>query len=265
VCYTSPIKLEAGMAHISFSALKIFNECAHKYKLNYIDGKKKFFGNEYTVFGTALHEASEHKVGDVSVDEVKIFNDKFDSELAALPPEVVIEQKTIDGMREQGTRLAPLVLPALKQYFGSFKLVAAEQELMLDIPETEFKFKGYVDLILQTDDGKYHIIDYKSCSWGWDAMKKNDAMTNYQLTLYKHFFGTLKGIDQKDIETHFCLLKRTAKKDQVELFRVTSGPKKVQNSLKVLNNAVYNIGKGNFPKNRLGCKYCEFYKTEDCI
>jgi len=117
---------------------------------------------------------------------------------------------------------------------------------------------------LQTDDGKYHIIDYKSCSWGWDAKKKSDAMTNYQLTLYKHFFGTMKNIDPKLIETHFCLLKRTAKKDQVELFRVTSGPKKVENSLKVLNNAVYNIDKGNFPKNRLGCKYCEFYKTEDC-
>ena len=29
------------MSHISFSALKIFQECPHKYKINYIDGKKK--------------------------------------------------------------------------------------------------------------------------------------------------------------------------------------------------------------------------------
>ena len=28
------------MSHISYSSLKIFNECPHKYKLNYIDNKK---------------------------------------------------------------------------------------------------------------------------------------------------------------------------------------------------------------------------------
>lgn len=33
-------------------------------------------------------------------------------------------------------------------------------------------------------------------------------------------------IDPKDIETHFALIKRTAKKNRVEFFRVSSGPKK---------------------------------------
>jgi RecB family exonuclease len=252
------------MAHISFSALKIWSECAYKYKLNYLDGKKKFLGNEYTVFGTALHEACERKVLDPSVNEVEVFQNKFAEELKNLSAEVIIEQKTIATMKAQGEMLAPLVLDALKQYFGNYTVVAAEQELLLNIPDTSFDFKGYVDLILQTDDGKYHVIDWKSCSWGWGADKRNDAMINYQLTLYKHFFGTLKGIDPKNIETHFALLKRTAKKDNVELFRITSGPKKVQNALKVLNTAVYNIEKSNFPKNRLGCQRCEFYKTEDC-
>jgi RecB family exonuclease len=253
------------MSHISFSALKIWKDCAHKYKLNYIDNKKRFVGNEYTIFGTALHEACERKVLDVTANEVDIFHSKFDEELAKLPPEFQKNEKLITEMRTQGTLLVTKVLDALKQYFGSFRIVAAEQELLLKIPETEFDFKGYVDLILQTDDGKYHIIDYKTCSWGWDLEKKSDPMTNYQLTLYKYFFGTLKGIDPKEIETHFALLKRTAKKDHVELFRVTSGPKKVQNALKVLNVAVHNIAKGNFPKNRLNCKYCEFYETEDCV
>jgi hypothetical protein len=252
------------MAHISFSALKIWSECAYKYKLNYVDGKKKFLGNEYTVFGTALHEACERKVLDPSVNEVEVFLNKFSDELKSLPSEVLIEESTLKDMRTQGTMLAPLILPALTQYFGSYKVVSAEEELYLPIPDTTFQFKGYVDLIIQTDDGVYHIIDWKSCSWGWDAKKRSDSLTSYQLTLYKHFFGTLKGIDPKNIETHFALLKRTAKKDNVELFRVTSGAKKVQNALKVLNNSVYNIEKGNFPKNRLACKYCEFYKTEDC-
>ena len=227
------------MSHISFSALKIWKECAHKYKLNYIDGKKRFTGNEYTIFGTALHEACERKLLDVSVDEVQIFKDKFAEELAKLPPDYVKNEKLI-------------------------KEVSAEEELLQNIPNSEFQFKGYVDLIIQTDDGIYHILDYKTCSWGWDLEKKSDPMTNYQLTLYKHFFGNIKTIDPKEIETHFVLLKRTAKKNQVEVFRVTSGPKKVQNALKILDTAVHNINKGNFPKNRLNCKYCEFYQTEEC-
>lgn len=252
------------MPHISFSALKIWKECAHKYKLNYVDGKKRFLGNEYTVFGTALHEACERKTLDNSVDAVEIFKNKFKEELDKLPPEVIVEQKTLNEMTQQGVKLAGMVLDALKQYFGSFKVVSAEEELLLPVENSGFEFKGYVDLILQTDDEKYHIIDWKTCSWGWDMEKKNDPMTNYQLTLYKHFFTKIKSVDPKSVETHFALLKRTAKKDNVELFRITSGPKKVENALKILNNAVHNIKNNNFPKNRLNCKYCEFYKTEDC-
>jgi len=252
------------MPHISFSALKTWKECAYKYKLNYLDDKKRFSGNEYTVFGTALHEACERKVLDNTVDEVQIFKDKFAEELAKLSSDVIIEQKMKDDLQRQGAMLSGMILDALKQYFGSFKVVSAEEELKTPIDETGFDFKGYVDLILQTDDGKYHIIDWKTCSWGWDMEKKNDPMTNYQLTLYKRFFGLIQGIDPKQIETHFALLKRTAKKDNVELFRITSGPKKIENALKILNNAVHNISANNFPKNRLNCKNCEFYKTEDC-
>lgn len=252
------------MAHISFSALKIFSECPHKYKLAYIDEKKKFSGNEFTTFGTAIHEACERKMLDPAVDEISIFESKFAEELGKLPPETQLKSELIESMKGQGRMLAPHLLGAMKQYFGSFKVVSAEEELLLPLGETGFDFKGYVDLIVQTDDGKYHIIDHKTCSWGWDMKKRSDAMTNYQLTLYKHFFGTLKGIDPKDIETHFCLLKRTAKKDPIEIFRITSGPKKVQNALNVLNNAVYNISKGTFPKNRLNCTYCEFNNKEDC-
>ena len=261
--YTALTK-EQVMPHISFSALKIWKDCPHKYKLNYIDGKKKFLGNEYTVLGTALHEACERKVLDNSVDEVQIFVGKFIEELSKLPSEVIIDATVKIQMQEQGKRLAGLVLGALTQYFGSFKVVSAEEELLRSLEDTGYDFKGYVDLILQTDDGKFHIIDWKTCSWGWDAEKRNDPMTNYQLTLYKHFFTQIKDIDPKMVETHFALLKRTAKKDHVELFRITSGPKKVQNALKILNNAVHNIANNNFPKNRLSCKNCEFYKTDDC-
>ena len=52
---------------ISFSEFKIWNECAFKHKLVYIDGLKSFQGNEYTAFGTAMHHVCELYVqGDTS-------------------------------------------------------------------------------------------------------------------------------------------------------------------------------------------------------
>ena len=74
-------------------------------------------------------------------------------------------------------------------------------------------------------------------------------------------------IDPKNVETHFALLKRTVAKDPVEFFRVTSGPKKTENALKVLNKAIYNIKNERYIKNRLSCTSgygCKFYKTEHC-
>ena len=87
---------------------------------------------------------------------------------------------------------------------------------------------------------------------------------NYQLTYYKNYFSKKHNIPPKEIETYFVLLKRTAKKENVEVLRITSGLKKTENSLKVLENAVINIEKGTSIKNRLSCKYCKFHKTEHC-
>jgi len=89
-------------------------------------------------------------------------------------------------------------------------------------------------------------------------------MTTYQLTFYKYYFAKKHNIDINDVETHFALLKRTAKKDHVEIFRVTSGPRKTENALNLMAKALYNIGKKRFIKNRLSCNRCEFYKTSYC-
>jgi hypothetical protein len=131
----------------------------------------------------------------------------------------------------------------------------------------DYLFKGFVDLVLKTTDGKYHIIDWKTCSWGWDTKKRSDKMIVYQLVLYKYYFCKKHNIDPKNVETHFALLKRTAKKDIVEIFNVTSGPKRTQNALELLERAVTTIKNNIHIKNRLSCTSgygCEFYKTKYC-
>ena len=71
-------------------------------------------------------------------------------------------------------------------------------------------------------------------------------------------------VDPEMVETHFALLKRTAKKDNVEIFRVTSGPKKTANATDLLRKALLTIEKKIYIKNRLSCRGCEFYKSELC-
>ncbi len=141
-----------------------------------------------------------------------------------------------------------------------------EEKLYEDIKEIDldYKLKGFIDLVLKTEDGKYHVIDWKTCSWGWDAKKKNSRMITYQLTLYKKFFCQKHKIDPKMVETHFALLKRVAKKDNVEIFRVTSGPKKMANATELLVRELKHISKKNHVRDRRSCQGCEFYKTENC-
>ena len=251
------------MPHISFSELKEWNFCAWFHKLSRIDKIGTFEGNEYTAFGNAIHEVCEKKLLKEQVDEDQYFLERFEHFLSSLPQEK--DQKLVEQMREQGKSILPEIEEALEDYFGEYEVIGSEISLYEPIEnEEDYIFKGYIDAVVATPDGKVHIFDWKTCSWGWDAKRRNDPMTTYQLTLYKHYFARKMDIDPKNIETHFSLLKRTSKKDKVEFFRVTSGPRKTQNALKLLNKALYNIKNKRYIKNRLSCRNCEFNKTEHC-
>lgn len=256
------------MSHISFSALKNWNQCPYYYKITYVDKIKGFVGNHYTAFGTALHEVCEKNAEDNNLQGLEdIFEQAFLRELKELPKDVRKEIKLNDvqQMREQGKRLAVVAIPALKSHFGNFEVVSTEEDIYESIENFEdYNFKGFIDLVIKTDDGKIHIIDWKTCSWGWNSQKKSDPMTTYQLTYYKHFYNQKHNIPLGDIETHFALLKRTAKKDLVEIFRVTSGKRKMNNAMELLEKALYNIQSGKFIKNKLACSKCEFKNTEHC-
>ena len=170
-------------------------------------------------------------------------------------------------MREQAKKITPFIMPALTDHFDDYEVFSTEEKLFEKINEfllDNYLFKGYIDLVLKTSDGKYHIIDWKTCSWGWDARKKTDKLITYQLTLYKKFFCQKHDIDPELVETHFALLKRTTKNNNVEVFKVSSGVKKTNNAMALLTRALANIAKNNNIKNQLSCDGCEFYKTNNC-
>lgn len=251
---------------ISYSELKLWNDCAYKHKLVYLEKIKGFEGNEYTAFGSACHAVNEKLVLDESLDTKAEFKKLFVKEIKALPDQSKLNKRLVLDMYEQAKDLFEYVIPEMKRYFGDYKVFKIEDPLYEPIKEfeTDFNFKGFIDLVIKTEDGKYHIIDWKTTSWGWKMEKKNDSMTAYQLSLYKNYFSNKYNIDVNNIETHFALLKRTAKGKKVEIFRVTNGKKRVANALDLLSKAINHINSENFIKNRLSCKYCEFHKTKHC-
>lgn len=255
------------MSHISYSELKDWNFCSFYHKLTRVDKIDGFKGNEYTAFGSAMHSVCEKKLLKEEVDN-DFFVKELKNNIAELPEDIDINKKLVLDMVGQGKRIIPEIQAGLAEYFEEYEVLAVEMPLMEDIEnEEDYKFKGYIDAVVSTPDGKIHIFDWKTCSWGWDSKKRSDKMVTYQLTLYKHYFCQKMNIDPKNVETHFALLKRTAKNNNVEFFRVTSGNIKTKNALKLLNTALYNIKNKRYIKNRLSCTGgygCKFYKTEHC-
>jgi hypothetical protein len=254
------------MSHISYSELKDWAFCPFYHKLTRVDKIDGFKGNAYTAFGSAIHSVCEKKLLHEEVDD-DFFVQEFEKNIKSLDDDVEINEKLVSDMVGQGKDILPEIEDALADYFDEFEVMAVEMPLMEAIENDDKLFKGYIDAVVATPDGKIHIFDWKTCSWGWDTKKKSDKLVTYQLTLYKHFFCQKMGVDPKDVETHFALLKRTAKKNRVEFFRVTSGTKKTENALKLLRTALYNIKNERHIKNRLSCTGgygCKFYRTEHC-
>ena len=253
------------MSHVSFSELKNWSKCAFYHKLINIDKIKLFKGNEYTAFGNAIHSVCEKKLLKEQMNDEEFFVSSFADTIAALDSDVVVDRRLVDQMVGQGKAILPEIENALVEFFGyDYEVISTEEQLMVPIQGTGYNFKGYIDAVIKTPDGKYHIVDWKSCSWGWDMRKRADPMITYQLTLYKQYFALKHNIEPDKIETYFGLLKRTAKKNRVEIFRVTSGKRKMLNAHTLLMKSIANIKKGTCIKNKLSCSRCEFYKTEHC-
>jgi ATP-dependent exoDNAse (exonuclease V) beta subunit len=265
---TPPFEPPVNKTHISYSELSDWDKCPYYRKKAWDDKVVPYEVTEHTAFGRAIHTACEKKLVDDSENAPEIFELEFHRivQEELISKNIDYGKENVEMMKKAGPAILLEVGAALKSYFGNYEVFKTELRMREQIEEMDFYFKGFVDAIIKVGD-VYHLFDWKTCSWGWDSKKKSDKITTYQLTLYKHFFCQKYKIDPSKVETHFALLKKTAKKDRVEFFRVTSGKRKIENALKLLYQAIYNIKKGPAVKNRLNCKQpfeCKLYKTPHC-
>ena len=154
-------------------------------------------------------------------------------------------------------QLYPYTQPYDKDEQGKrYNLLSSEENFDCHVPVGTFpKLRN----VLSNQDVRYVYDKYYKFT-----AKTNDSgdFMIYGVPLGEQ--SLIMNVDLSDIETHFGLLKRTAKKDKVELFRVTSGNKKQQNAMTLLKKAIYNIKQKNYIKDKRSCAKCEFYRTEHC-
>ena len=186
---------------ISYSQFKNWKECPYRHKLIYVDKLPHFEGNEYTAFGTAIHAVCEETVPGSSKLPIQVFQESFEFELQHLVDNgTSLKMSLIEDMKKQAVNICNQIIPEVKRYFGKFEVISVEEQLLEPIDEFESydtSFKGFIDMVIKTEDGRYHIIDWKTCSWGWDSKKKNDPLTTYQLTYYKNYFSKKHKIDAR--------------------------------------------------------------------
>ena len=109
-------------------------------------------------------------------------------------------------------------------------------------------------------------LDWKTSNGrGWSQEKQRDFNTQAQVILYKYYWATKNNISMKNIQCGFILLKKVKTVGKsCQLIKVSSGPKSLEKSNKLVRNMIKTVEKSFYLKNKNSCMFCEFKNTKFC-
>jgi hypothetical protein len=270
--------------HVSYSEIKQWKECGWRHKLLYIDKLSTFEESPHLHYGTIIHDACEYflKTRELKIDEVKKKITDAWSEHGFDAEDFIILQTNraeLQGWKYKHNKLkdwlqwAETSLLSLPDFmdtnFPNWELVSAEEPLYEAIENKSTKFKGYIDCIIKIpykNDYKYWVLDWKTASGrGWSLDKQRDFSVQAQVVLYKDYWGRKNSIKLSNIQCGFVLLKKVKTVGKsCQLIKVSSGPKTLEKSGKLVSSMISTVSKGMYLKNRESCMFCEFKGTEYC-
>ena len=274
-----------GKPHVSYSEVRCWKECPYRHKLLYIDKIGVDEPSPYLSYGTALHDGIENflKTGTMDIDTVlknirgEWSKHGFDSDewIAAQAAHRKKEgwkpkaHDYLDSWLEWATNSLEELPIFLKEEFGEYEVISAEEQLYEFFPGYDIFFKGFIDALIKVNlRGKeyFYVIDWKTAGdKGWYASKRRDILTWAQIALYKSFWMHKNNLGTKEVKCGFVLLKRGGKPSQTcELVKVSVGPKAEENALSILRSMIKTVRRGIFLKNRQSCRFCEFKNTTVC-
>jgi len=283
------------MPRISYSQYTMWANCAHAWKLRYVDGHKIDDTSINTIFGTSIHEVIQDWLDTLynkseSVAKTVYLHDTFKDRLLELFKEHTVlnengektflsDKKTLMQYYEQGCQILTYVQQNYKKLFptANTKLFGIEYELNAEI-KPGVNYVGFIDIVTHnTATDRYVLYDLKTSRAGWSQSEKSDPKKLSQLLLYKRFFSQQLGIDEKNISVEFIILKRTIMENsqftipRVSKFEPSNGAPSVNKSWasfqEFVNKAFDN--EGNYiitqsPKpSKEACRWCNFRNNKE--
>lgn len=218
---------------VSFSQFAKYRKCPRSWELHYV--RKKRFPDEsiHLVYGTAMHTTIQMWLHTCYTKRVKDGNamDLHQLLLDELKREYMERVKKNNGehfssKEELGTFWMDgcAILDFLKRkrttYFSSknTKLMAIELPMIVepDPDRPNIRLQSHLDLIFyDTVSKKYTIIDLKTSTRGWGKKKRKDKNTTDQLVLYKKLFCDKFGIDPKQVDVVYFILRQKIDPDSL--------------------------------------------------
>ena len=246
--------------YISWSQFRLWRSCPHKHWLIYKQDEPRDPPSKWTDFGSSIHETAEEWMGLIKEgvepdwDPETRFVENFIKIAKTNHDEGVYNEfgrfkgNDVAEFGKAGKEIITELFVFLNEFFFSngWKVFDVEMDLfepLTDDPTlSDWKFKGFIDLVLTKGD-EFYLMDYKTCSWGWGKDKLTDPLTMGQLHAYKHFFAKKMGITSlSKIKLGYILLKRTGKTGaRVGMIKTSAGEKTLVKVVKELENMVKTV------------------------
>jgi hypothetical protein len=276
--------------HVSFSELRLFNECPWKWALTKVYGLSSFDRSFQMDFGKAAHSGME-----VLYDP----GTPLDPVLAAAHAMALYDKSLAEleelGMHPSDRLEAHRIRDFLPRFYQDclvcpelqgIKTLRSELRLMEDIERNDgltLKFKGFIDITFVRQLKRktvIYIADFKTCQWGWPAKKLQDIEVISQILLYKHFFCKMTGADPGNVSVAFILLRKLPRDGglTVSVERISAGPKSTERALTYLQDTITRMHTYSYEQRFDSCKRswkdretgeeriasCQFIGTEHC-
>lgn len=170
----------------SYSRVTCYDHCPYAFYLKYIiDDDEQYLaeGNYYAEVGGYVHSILEKIFNDeLCVDDAsQYFVDHFD--------ENVFYEARQSAMDKTYEACADYFASVDFEWLKDYEILGVEKEINIDI--NEYKFIGYIDLLLRSKDTKeIYIIDHKSSAYpfkkdGKSILKKSeDDFAKYRRQMY---------------------------------------------------------------------------------
>lgn len=277
-----------GTKTISYSQYSLYANCPKRWKLDYIDGLRKYEQSINTIFGSAFHHTAQEYVKCLLTDSVKkadqmdlhtLLRDSMYAEYQqALTKNGNTHFSNSQELAEfynDGVAILTYFRRHRVKFFNSkyHELVGIEEPLNVNLPRN-LAFTGFIDIIIRDKrDDSYIIYDIKTSTIGWNKYQKADKTKTAQLILYKDFYAKQHNVDPDKIHVEYIIVRRRINEDaefvpkRIQTFSPASGKPTTNKTSKALmdfiNNSFTEEGEynqtGQYPAMESNaCKYCPY-------